>query len=198
MKTKTTKDRILDSALRLFSKKGYLGSTTREIAEDAGVAEVTLFRYFSSKEKLFEEMIKSNSFLPALKGLLPKIKDMSYTEALSEIARKFLDRLTERQELIRIMNAEFFLYPAKVGEIYHNFIDEIFRTLASYFREMQGKGMLNGFNPELGARAFLGMFFSYFNAQKFLTYKGYSHSDDSVVIKEFVSIFINGTLKNKG
>lgn len=195
MRTANTKRSILEAALKLFSKKGYLGTTTREIAEEAGVAEVTLFRQFSSKERLFEEMIKSNSFLPALKGLLPKLKDMDYREALSGIAWKFLERLAERQELIRIMNAEIYLYPSKVREIYHNFIDEIFRTLASYFREMQDRKVLGSFNPELGARAFLGMFFSYFNAQKFLAHKKYRHSDDRVVIEEFVNLFIYGTLR---
>ena len=48
-----TRDKILEAALFLFSKKGYLGATTKEIAKEAGIAELTLFRHFASKEKLF-------------------------------------------------------------------------------------------------------------------------------------------------
>jgi AcrR family transcriptional regulator len=59
---------ILDAALRLFSQKGFLGATTRQIAREAGVAEVTLFRRFGSKEELFAEVIRGYSFLPAMKG----------------------------------------------------------------------------------------------------------------------------------
>ena len=44
-----TRDKILDASLALFSKKGFLGATTKEIAKKAGVAELTLFRHFSSK-----------------------------------------------------------------------------------------------------------------------------------------------------
>ncbi len=62
-----TKDRILKTGLKLFSKKGYLGATTKEIAKTAGIAEITLFRHFSSKERLFEEVINAYSFLPAKK-----------------------------------------------------------------------------------------------------------------------------------
>ena len=56
MKKNTTKQRLLDATLKLISEKGYLGSTTREIAQEAGVTELTLFRHFGTKEKLFEAL----------------------------------------------------------------------------------------------------------------------------------------------
>src|SRR5512146_104283 len=104
--TKDTKEKILDAGLSLFSKKGYLGATTKEIAKKAGVAELTLFRHFSSKERLFEETIKRYSFLPALKGLLPEVRGLEYSEALLVIAKKYLERLAERRALIKIMQSE--------------------------------------------------------------------------------------------
>lgn len=193
MKINTTKEKILQAGLSLFSEKGYLGATTKEIAKRAGVAELTLFRHFSSKDRLFEEIINTYSFLPALKGLLPEIKDLQYSDALKLIAEKFLERLSERRQLIRIMHSEIQLYPSRVKNIYHNFIDEIFRTLASYFRDLQKKGVLRKFKPDLAARAFLGMFFSYFNAQEFTSHKKYRAKDKETVIEEFVRIFVDGT-----
>lgn len=190
-----TREKIMDAALMLFSRKGYIGATTKEIAGNAGVAEVTLFRHFSSKERLFEEVINTYSFLPALKGLLPTLKNMDYTDALTELAGRFLERLSERKELIRIMHAEIHIYPVKVKEIYHNFIDELFRTLASYFRELQLKKVLRDFSPEIGAGAFLGMFFSYFNSKELLLRKNIAAPDSTAVINEFVNIFTRGTLK---
>ncbi len=195
MKPRDTRERILEAGLGLFSKKGYLGATTREIAKKAGIAEVTLFRYFPSKAKLFEEMINRYSFLPALKGLLPEIKNMEYRNALSEIAKRFLERLYERRDLIRIMHSEIHHYPSKVKGIYHNFIDEMFGTLASYFKEMQKAGILRKFDAEFGAKAFLGMFFSYFNAQELMMRKKYRFNDTDRTIEEFVGIFIKGTAK---
>lgn len=189
-----TRTKILDAGLRLFSKKGYLRATTREIARKAGVAELTLFRHFSSKELLFEEIINTFTFLPTLRGLLPEIKNMPYEEALAEIARRFLERLLERKELIRIMHSESQLYPEKVREIYHNFIHEMFRTLASYFAELQDAGVLRTFNPELAARAFLGMFFSYFNAREMMAYRGARAADPADAVHAYVDIFVNGTL----
>ncbi len=47
-----TRENILLSAERLFSEVGYLDTTTRQIAQDAGIAAGTLFNYFPSKETL--------------------------------------------------------------------------------------------------------------------------------------------------
>lgn len=193
--TKDTREKILEAGLMLFSKKGYLGATTKEIAKKAGVAELTVFRHFSSKERLFEQMIKSYSFLPALKGLLPELKDLEYGDALTAIAKKYMERLSERRELIKIMQSEMHLYPAKVKIIQHNFFDEMIKTLAWYFRELHAGEMLRDFDPELAARAFFGMFFSYFNTQQLLLPKEARKADTDKVIREYVGIFVRGTMK---
>jgi len=188
-----TKDRILKTGLKLFSEKGYLGATTKDIARMAGIAEITLFRHFSSKEKLFEEVVNTYSFLPALRGLIPEIAELSYEEGLRIIAKRFLDSLTVRKDLIRIMHSEIHRYSKKIHGIYHAIIDETFKTLASYFAEMQRRGMVRSFDAELGARAFLGMFFSYFDAENFLLLKRYRRTDTETIIREFVMIFVKGT-----
>jgi AcrR family transcriptional regulator len=190
-----TRGKILKTGLKLFSKKGYLGATTKEIARDAGIAEVTLFRHFPSKEKLFEEVINTYSFLPALKELLPEIEKLPYEDGLRVIARNFLNTLALRKNLIRIMHSEIPQYPDKIQRIYHTLIDEVRKTLASYFAEMQKRGTVRKFDPELSARAFLGMFLSYFNAENFLMHKKQKCIDTDVVIREFVSLFTLGTKK---
>jgi len=190
-----TRDKILGGALRLFSKKGYLGATTKEIAKEAGVAEVTLFRHFPSKEKLFEEVINTYSFLPALKGLLPQIAKMPYEKALIIIAKRFLKTLTLRKDIIQIMHSEIQRYPEKIHRIYHTFIDELFETLASYFKKIQKKGILKGFDADIGTRVFLGMFYSYFIGEEIMMFKKYRDGNTDRTIREFVNIFLRGVLK---
>ncbi len=47
-----THQRVIQAALRLFGRQGYTATTTRQIAQEAGIAELTLFRHFGSKENL--------------------------------------------------------------------------------------------------------------------------------------------------
>ncbi|NWF97529.1 MAG: TetR/AcrR family transcriptional regulator [Nitrospirae bacterium] len=191
----STKEKILKTAIKLFSKKGYLGATTKEIAKEAGIAEVTLFRYFPSKENLFEETLSVYSFLPVLKGLLPDLANMPFDKALKIIAHEFLNTLESKKYLIRIMHSEVSNYPDKVHKIYHNFIEEMIKTLASFFEEQQKKGILREFNTNSGAMAFLGMFFSFFNARELHMMKNFKNLDVKKIVEDFIDIFIRGSIK---
>jgi len=196
-KETTTRDRILEAALNVFSMKGYLGATTREIAGEAGVAEVTLFRLFASKERLFEEVVNRYSFLPALKGLLPGLKDRPYRDALSVIAHRFLAIMNERRHLVRIVQGDIH-QSEKLRDIFYLFTDEMFGTLASYFRQMQKQGVLRSFDAQAAARAFFGMFFSYFYREACIAKKKMKKAGLDKVVEEYVDIFVRGTLSETG
>jgi AcrR family transcriptional regulator len=63
------RDRILDAAKRVYAKHGFRGATTRLIAIEADVNEVTIFRTFGSKASLFDALLHSHvatSPIPAL------------------------------------------------------------------------------------------------------------------------------------
>ena len=53
------KDRILETAARLFAERGFSRTSTSLLAKEAGVAEGTIFRHFKSKDDIFLELIRS-------------------------------------------------------------------------------------------------------------------------------------------
>ena len=163
-----TDERLLEATLKLISEKGYLRATTKDIAREAGVTEVTLFRHFGSKERLFEEVINKYTFFPSLRDLLSEISEYSdsYENVLHAIGVLFFETLKERKSLVKIMTSEINIYPEKIREIYTQFIDETDRILAGYFRSQQKKGMLRQFSPEMAAGVFLGMIFSCFRLEE--------------------------------
>lgn len=193
--TQDTRKKILESALKLFSQKGYLGATTKEIATLAGIAEITLFRYFPSKEILFEEVINNFSFYPKLKEILNEIKDKPYQEALIIIALEFLNLLESKKELIKIMQCEMERYPDKIQKIHDTIIYNTIQLLSSYFKTLQEKGMLRKFESEIGAQAFLGMLFSYFYGKEIKKISHFKEGEVERIVEEFVGIFVNGTLQ---
>ncbi len=90
MRDKT--DQIIKAAINVFIKKGFLQSTTQEIAKEADVAEVTLYRKFSTKQNLFETVIK--------KSLENHFKTRIFKLAEEETGRFFEEILDERLEVI--------------------------------------------------------------------------------------------------
>ncbi|MEW6214974.1 MAG: TetR/AcrR family transcriptional regulator [Nitrospirota bacterium] len=195
MKKSFTEKRLLEATLRLISEKGYLGATTREIAQVAGVTELTLFRHFGSKERLFEEVLNRYTFLPKLRELLPELDGLSYDRALGVIGIRFIETLKERKTLVKIMLSEINLYPDKIRVVYNSFIDELIGTLADYIRTLQKRGMLRPFPPKMATRAFLGMIFSYFMAEEIMGGRNIAKREMEKMIGEFVDIFVNGTLR---
>ena len=51
------KAQLLDTAARVFAKRGYAGATTAELAEAAGVSEPIIYRHFKSKKDLFIALV---------------------------------------------------------------------------------------------------------------------------------------------
>jgi AcrR family transcriptional regulator len=198
MKKSDTNEQLLKATLKLISEKGYLGATTREIAHEAGVTELTLFRHFGSKERLFEELLKSYMFLPKLKELLPELEGLSCEKALILIAKRFLLTLKERRAVISILFSEVTTYPEKIKTVYNKFIDEIRATLSGYFVLLQDRGLLRKtISPEIAARVFLWILFSYFRSEEIMRGgSGMSKRKLEKNVEEIVKIFMHGTVGN--
>lgn len=92
---------ILKSAKKLFSEKGYKAVTTREIASLSSVNEVTIFRHFKNKERLFKEMLKW-SLLHSNTVDLSHIPQNHPREWLLEIARIIQSVFIVNLDILRI------------------------------------------------------------------------------------------------
>lgn len=193
----TTDQKILESTLKLISEKGYLGTTTKDIARSAGITEVTLFRHFGSKERLFEEVLICYTFLPKLKEVISEIEGNStnYKDTLNKIGVRFLETLKQRKSFVKILSSEMNVYPEKTRNVFSKFINETNKVLANYFKSQQDCGNIRKFSPEIAAQGFLGMLFSYFNVEEIVLGKNISRQKMEKVIQEFVGIFVQGTLK---
>src|SRR5256885_9177049 len=110
-----TRERILQAAARVYAQHGFRGATTRLIAIEAGVNEVSLFRTFGSKAALFEAMMQSHAAsLPV--PTLPDVPGDAQTEITAwctavlahmrqwrSIIRKSFGELEERPEAAIVM-----------------------------------------------------------------------------------------------
>jgi AcrR family transcriptional regulator len=191
-----TQHKLLEATLKLISEKGYIGATTREIAQEAGVTELTLFRHFGSKEKLFEEVLSTYTFLPTLKELLPELVKMSCEEALALVATEFLLTMKKRKPMIKIMHSEMTLYPEKIREVYTRAIEDIRSSLAQYFETLQKKGTFRNVSPETAARVFLSIVFSYFRNEEIMRGQEITKAKMEKNVREFVDIFLHGTISS--
>ena len=100
-----TRDSLLDVTARLYAEHGWRGTTTRRIAEAAGVNEVTIFRRFGSKEALLLESIAAASRDSNVQPLPDMPTDLG--AELCAWARAHHTLITEKRGIIRASLAEW-------------------------------------------------------------------------------------------
>ncbi|TFD32059.1 TetR/AcrR family transcriptional regulator [Cryobacterium cryoconiti] len=102
-----TKRAILDATLELAATKGISGTTMDEVAERAGVAKGSLYYNFSSKDRLFEELLQEG--VGALADTLRAASaGLHGRAALEALVRALLDGIAANTALSKLMAAEIF------------------------------------------------------------------------------------------
>lgn len=189
-----TRKKIIKAAFELFSSKGYLGATTREIAQSAGVAEVTIFRHFTTKENLFAEVLTAYSSIPTLAELVPQLKKVSYEEGVKLLTVRFISRLEELRDWIRILNTEVGFAPESLQQHYYSFMDQIFSLLNAFFEDAHDRGLIRAdLEPLYATRAFHSLAFGFFHIEGLLGVKSGLMERYAAMIDVFVDIFCRGT-----
>ena len=99
-KDTSTEDRIKAAARKVFHQKGFAGTRTRDIAEEAGINHAMLNYYFRSKEKLFE-MVMMETMAQFFKGVNLMLNDESTSldEKIDLIVSNYVDLLLKEPEL---------------------------------------------------------------------------------------------------
>lgn len=100
-----TAQKIMEASIIVFTERGYLGATTKEIAATAGVSEMTLFRKFQTKQNLFNIMIKSTLGEELLGTLKPSL-DLPLIDVLNKLIHSRLMIISSKIGLIRMIIQE--------------------------------------------------------------------------------------------
>lgn len=154
-----TKDRILDSALTLFSERGYDGVGVDLIAENAGIKGPSLYKHFKGKEEILDALIeKAESYYEANFGSVTNPGEVpSSMEELITLSLKRI-RFTLRDPMIkkvrRLLTMEQFRSKriALLATEYN--IDSVQRMYQQIFRAMMDSGVMRKGDPELVSMTF--------------------------------------------
>ena len=187
-----TRTRIIEAASRLFAEKGFVGATTRAIAEEAEVNEVTLFRHFGSKENLVKAIMEQHGG-PAIAADLEAHFSGDYVQDLTFIGHAMMRVMTERSNAMRMAICEAGNFPEFQQVVAEN-PRQLRRMLARYFERQMTEGVIHQGHAEVLAQAFLGMFFSYVILHGFLLDSLQPVVSPEEVVVQFVSLFVRGTL----
>jgi AcrR family transcriptional regulator len=152
------RDKLIESAARVFAEAGYRGATTRRIAQDAGVNEITLFRHFGNKDALLSEAVRIHGAPTPAMPELPERPGNPAVE-LEQWCKAQHAFLLERRALIRNCMGEMEEHPG-VGHPAKAHPHGAAAALASYFERISDVGLTtHPFNPAAPAWMLLAAVF---------------------------------------
>jgi TetR/AcrR family transcriptional regulator len=192
-------EEILKAAMKTIVREGYDGATTKLIADEAGINEVTLFRKFHSKENILQAVImqQRDNALQALtsaflsrgvheddKGNAPRI-----ATTLTELGDRLIEFMKTRMDLMILLMSEGRRKPS-VAKVISSIPQDMIVQLRKLFEEQMRLKKIRDVDPQLAAVTFLGFLF-YYSLMKEL-FNDKVIEENKGILDGFVDIFLNG------
>jgi AcrR family transcriptional regulator len=153
-----TRDEILNAAAGVFAQHGFRGSTTRRIADAAGVNEITIFRQFGSKEALIREAMQHLTQSANLTTLPQAPVDPQ--RELTEWSASFIQHLRLRSSIIRKTMSEMEERP-EMSECASYVPRQASNDLCDYLTALKHQGFVKvDFEPRTAAAMLMGAIFA--------------------------------------
>ncbi len=193
---------IVRVAMRLFSQRGFRGTTTKEIAVAAGVSEAMVFRHFATKEELYSAILDYKACLhdsmdpqQIVSEAMARKDDRAVFEGLA------LDALTQHDgdpEFQRLLLYSALEQHQLAHMFWEKFVRRVYRSLGDYIRERQREGAIVHLEPAVVVRAFIGMVMHHsLNNNLWDRKQGLLRISNEVAAREFADILLHGVATGK-
>jgi AcrR family transcriptional regulator len=192
---------ILRVAMRLFSQRGFRGTTTKEIAMAAGVSEAMVFRHFATKNELYSAILDHKACLhdemdptAVVADAIARKDDRAVFEG---IARHALDQHEADPEFQRLLLHSALEEHELAQMFWEKFVQRVYRSLGSYIRQRQRDGAMLDMAPGVIVRAFIGMVVHHsLNNNLWDRQRTLVRISNQKAAQEFTNILLRGILKD--
>ena len=180
-----TRSRILAAAREVFEQNGTRGTTTREVADRAGVNEATLFRHFGSKRALLDAMREHAGEYERFRSVIAGLSGVDIIADLRTVAEFSVGSMLTRRAMLCVSLAE---HAARTDDAPEwRGPSALMTDFTAYFTKQIEAGRLRG-NPEFLASYFMSILFAYVIARKLWQ----DHAPDPATLDAIVDQFMNG------
>jgi len=193
------RQQIVQAAIALFARKGFEGTTTKEIALATGVSEALIFRHFPTKQDLYSAII-DHKMRECHHLLLEEVREaMAHRDDRAffvRLAEEILRMYREDPEFIRLM-----LFSALEGHelsrmVYERHVAGMFEELVAYIARRVRERAFRAVDPRVAARAFVGMVAHHALVRElFDPSERLLKLDDRAAARSFAAIFLDGVAR---
>jgi AcrR family transcriptional regulator len=175
-----TREHLLDTALELFAERGFEATTTKLIAERAGVPNGLIYYYFGTKEKLLESLFAERTFLPELQARITSAcldQQADPRVTLTQICTEFHTALQRNESFVRLLSHEADLRSVARQQV-RQLADQVITLLEAFLEKAQQQGKLRQLDSAIVAHA---LFSSILVSARFRPFSEPHHSIERLI-----------------
>jgi AcrR family transcriptional regulator len=189
-----TRDKILEAAIKLFSEKGFNGTTTKEIAELAEVNEALIFRHFSTKRELYGAIIERKIHEePGIELSLEAHRDWKDDRLVfTAIASRMFEKCCRDPSFMRLLHFSALEGHDLSDMFFDTYADYINTLISDYIENRISDGAFKNLSSLYASKAFIGMVVNQIIVQELFMEKRKNNIDLDKMIATFVEIFLEG------
>ena len=188
---------ILRVAVSLFSQRGFVGTTTKEIAQAARVSEAMVFRHFATKQELYTAILDhkacSGDAMNPEAMVAEALQEKDDRAVFERLALGALEHHECDPEFQRLL-----LHAALEGHelaqmFFEKFVRRVYELLGKYVAERQRDGAMVAMDPAIVVRAFIGMVIHHsLNNNLWDPQRRLLKLSNQEAAKQFTDILLNG------
>ncbi len=203
----STANRLLDVATAAFARKGYHGTSIRDLAREVNLSVATLYYYARNKDdlylKVFERQYKQEA---KLIGDILATADETTTRdpsALRSLLHRLMDALIDRSaanpEIVRLWTQRWLERPIQTEGIEAEYSLPLYQMVEALLNQAQAAGIINPGLPNLDivTHSFTWLHYGYFGMGQltFRTESGVLQADQIEEFRAFIRTFIDRMLR---
>jgi len=197
-KEKTTKGEVTrlaieDAALELFMEQGYHATSMRQIADRAELALGGIYNHFSSKEDIFAGIVIDKHPYKQILPIILATQGETAEEFVHNAAHALVSELGKRPDFLKLMFIEIVEFNGKHVNL---LVREVAPKILPVFEKLvKVRKNLRSIHPAILMRSFMGMFFSYYITEIFLSGSVVAKLMPKDSFEQFVDIYLHGIIK---
>lgn len=186
---------IIETAIQLFSERGFRGTTTRELAAACGVSEPVIYQHFATKQDLYTAIIDTVShrdvdrFSAQLFELANEGDDQAFFTAAANLIVEFH---RTNPAFIRLLHFSALEKHELAALFFERMSKQFMGLMSSFIQQRIDEGRFRKVHPMVAAKHFVGGVGDYAMWSVICEFKDDNLPSKEVFLAEVVSMFLNG------
>jgi len=201
-RSERSRQQILDSALKLFSHRGYGATSVRDIAEDAGLSKGNVYHHFPDKETIFRALL-DRYFQAMTQPDFPFNRALAsgeFPENLEALGRAARDTVRDYREYVALIYVDVVEFDGShVRRFYETMAERFDKFFKAHGMEEPLRDKLQeGLSPISAVMLATRIFYNYFSIEILFGVKNHFGKGTDEVIGEISRILRHGMLRSQG